>query len=395
MYKSKRKLFSAASMAMMLAFLFITPVTATACGEEPQSLLSLYLQSDLIVLAEHDGSRVLKTESEDEYGSWVETAYDLRVIKVLKGPDGLETVLFTSHDFHPKPDENMPATDEMVGEHEPYEDYYVDLNAIRPGDKHLYFLVKNEESGDYTLTDYASAVKDVSGKYEIYEKSINGLREISASKDNQMEMLAEWLVSSIEEPETRDDAMGDLAEAFFSLIYDEETEDADVAPDGTAVIKEADLKFDESFNLYSSNIAAKLTDSQKYRISTVFYQRLQEAWFAPEPEYAGFGIGVILASFDRAGIAMYAYNMYSNVDSADSERKQIIMAFLTEVVEDENLSNLYTEFVNLDYEFESEEEKTEELSKVIAARKARLLDKFNRRFETLMAGNFGALGPVA
>ncbi len=375
MFRSSQKLYSASLIAVLFVFLFIAPKTARACAEEPQTLLSLYLQSDLIILAEYEGNRIIKQEEESEYGSWVEVGHNLRIVKILKGPAGLETVSFANHEFRPVPNANPTEEEPTEGEH-PYDETYVDISKIQSGDQHLYFLTKFEEANSYGLADYASAVKDVRGKLEIYETSINDLNEISASKENQLEKLAEWLVKAVEEPETRDDAIGDLAQSFYN--YGEEVEDAETPVPA----------FDKNFSIYYSKIDKILTDAQKSRISSVLYQMLSESWFAQQPEYANYGIAFILKSFDHSSVAVYSYNMYQNIDKSDPERKKIVMGFLTEVVEDEGLREIYYSFMDTEYEPEAKEPKTAEELEAKAELKENLLKKFDQRFEVMMARNF-------
>jgi hypothetical protein len=375
MFRSSQKLFSASLIAVLFVFLFIAPSTARACAEEPQTLLSLYLQSDLIILADYESNRIINQEEESEYGSWVEIGHHLRVVKILKGPAGLETVSFSNHEFRPAPN-TEPTVEEPSEEYHPLDGSYVDMAKIRSGEQHLYFLTKIEDTNSYGLADYASAVKDVRGKFEIYETTINDLNEISASKENQLERLAEWLVKAIEEPETRDDAISDLTQSFYN--YDEEIEGAET-PVQT---------FDENFSIYSSKIDKVLTESQKSRISSVLYQLLSESWFAPEPEYANYGIAFILKTFDRSRAAVYSYNMYRNIDKSDAERKKMVMGFLTEVVEDEGLRDIYYSLMDIDYESETKEAQTAEELKAEAELKANLLKNFDERFEVMMARNF-------
>lgn len=377
MFKSSQKIVSAVLIAFLFVFLFITPNSTKACEDAPQTLLSLYLYSDLIILAELDSSNIIKREDEGEYGYSVEIERNLRIIQILKGQPNLKNVSFTNYEFRENPNAQV-SSDEMMEIDHSYYDRYVDISTIKSGDKYLFFLTKDEENNKYVLTDYSSAVKDVSGKIDIYEKSIAELKAISESKENQMQMLAEWIIKSIEEPETRQDGIRDLSESFYSLEYGEEN----------AETQNKLPVFDKTFTLYESKISETLTDSQKSRISGVLYPMLQEAWFSQKPQYVHYGIASILGSFNRSRLAIHSFNMLKSVDKKDSERKEIIMSFLTDVVGDTDLSEIYYEFARVSSESNSNNAKTAAELKAQNALKAELLKKFDKRFELMFNRNF-------
>jgi hypothetical protein len=377
MFKSSQKIFSAVLIAFLFIFLFITPNSTKACEEEPQSLLSLYLYSDLIVLAEIDSSNIIKREDESEYGYSVQIERNLKIIQILKGQPSLKNVSFVNYEFRENPNAQI-SSDEMMDIDHSFYDRYVDISKIKSGDKYLFFLTKDEENKNYVLTDYNSAIKDVSGKLDIYEKSVAELKAISESKEGQMERLAEWIVKSIEEPETRQDGISDLSESFYSLEYVEENADKQNKP----------FVFDKTFTMYESKIAQTLSDSQKSRISGVLYPMLQEAWFSSKPQYVHYGTAVILGSFNKSRLAIYSYNMLKSVEKKDTERKQIIMGFLIDVVGDTDLSEIYYEFSRITSESDSKKAKTTEELKAYNALKVDTLKKFDKRFEMMLYRNF-------
>lgn len=377
MFKSSQKVFSAILIAFLFVFLFITPNSTKACEEEPQTLLSLYLYSDLIILAELDSSNIIKREDESEYGYSVQIERNLKIIQILKGQPNLKDISFVNYEYRENPNAQV-SSDEMMETDHSYYDRYVDISKIKSGDKYLFFLTKDEENKNYVLTDYNSAVKDVSGKFDIYKKSIAELTAISESKENQMQRLAEWIVKSIEEPETRQDGIRDLSESFYSLEYVEENAEEQIKP----------AVFDKTFTLYESKIAETLSDSQKSRISGVLYPMLQEAWFGEKPQYVHYGIASILGSFNRSRLAIHSFNMLRSVDKKDSERKEVIMSFLTDVVGDTDLSEIYYEFARVSYKLKQEKPKTTKELKAQNALKIELLKKFDKRFELMLNRNF-------
>lgn len=377
MFKLSKFLYTTVTMCLVTAFLLLVPSSVSACEEEPQTLLSLYLNSDLIVLANYEGNKSVKREEGDEYGYGVEIERNLSIVHMLKGQADIKNVSFTNYEYHINP--NSPAI-----EVEPMESYdlhnsgYVNIEEIKIGSKYLFFLTKNEDSGSYTLTDYMAAVKDVNGKYDIYETSINELKAISETKENQAERFTEWIVKSIEEPETRRDGISDLSTGLYAVTYAEENSDVQNKP----------FVFDKNFDIYESKFANHLNDSQKQRISSILYPMLQEAWFSSKPEYAQYGIENILGSFNRSRLAVYSYNMLKSIDKKDSERQKIIMSFISNVVIDSELSDVYYNFVKIDDEINSKDTKTAEELKVKNVLRNNLLKNFDKRFEFMLQRNF-------
>jgi hypothetical protein len=381
MFKSTQILFSATLIAFLFIFLFITPYSARACAEEPQTLLSLYLNSDVIILADYESAKILEKEDTTEYGYWQKLQSTLKVLRIFKGQKDLEKVSFIKHEYHSL--ETTPAeSDELSEDYDSEYETEVNVEDIKPGDRYLFFLTKDQEDGEnYVLTDYMSGVKDVSGKLDVYEKSLNELRSISESKENQNARLIEWLVKSIEEPVTRQDGINDLAESFYSMNYAPEEENSEEPNEPTPL--------DENFSINLSQVAKNLSDSQKYRISSVLYSMLQQSWFSPKPEYANYGIAAILGSFDKPQLAIYSFSMLRNIDEQDFERRKMVMSFISDVIGDEDLNSVYYEFMDIDYELTSSENKktTEEL-KVINEKRNTLMKNFDKRFEFMMARNF-------
>lgn len=371
MLKQSRIIFSATFVAVLLFSLFIAPDSAKACGEPPKTLISLYLESSLIVLAKVDGNKIVKVE-EDEYGTWTELERNLTIIKTLKGRTNLKTVSYTDSDYVSK-----------SGDSAEYAEYDEDMDfvKVKVGEEYLFFLTKYEEGGKDSLTDYVSGVKNVEGKLDVYEKNLDELKQIFETKENQTVNLVEWIVKSLEKPEFRDDAIQDLSSSFWAM-NDEYTSD-----------EEQNLIIEEKyFNTYSPIIAENLSDSQKSRISTVLYSELQNAWFAQEAAYPNYGISPILAGIDKSQTVLYGYNMLQNVAENDSARKRVIMDFISIAIGDENMSSVYYKYIGLDEKTSPENIKEKPLTaeelKANEAAKENLLNEFNKRFELLFANNF-------
>jgi hypothetical protein len=340
MLRKSRLYFSAVLAALVLVSL-LTTANVKACEEEPQSFLSLYMNSDLIVIARYDSESAPKKTDESEYGYTLETERKLVLTKIFKGAQDLKSVSFAYSTYVPNPDQNASEGDEHEGESE----HSFNLSKIKMGGEYLFFLTKDKETGAYSVTDYVSGVRELGKNRSFYEKNLSELERIAAAKENQYELLTEWIVKSIENEESRLDGISDLAESFNMVNYQDE--EGKFKGKGPFVYIPED-----GYGIYTIGVASHLTDSQKTRISGVLYPMLQDAWFAEKPEYANYGIAAILGGIDKSRLALYTYSAMQSVDKKDVERRRVIGEFLTSAVGDEAFSNLYYEISELETKIE-------------------------------------------
>jgi hypothetical protein len=334
MLRKSRLYFSAVLSALVLASLLLT-ANVKACEEEPQTLLGLYMNSDLIVVAKFESETAPQKTNESEYGYSLDTERKLVFTKIYKGGNALKSVSIPYSTYVPNPNQKYEVDEEESAEHE------FDLSKIKMGGEYVFFLRKDKETGVYNVTDYVSGVRETGKKLASLEKNLNEIQQIVAAKENQYELLTEWLVKNIENKDSREDAISDLAEAFYGQTYQED--DEKFKGKGPFVYLEED-----GYGVYTVGVAKHLTQSQKDRISAVLYPMLQEAWFAEKPEYANYGIAGILSGIDKSRLALYTYNAMQSVNKTDVERRKVIGEFLTSAVNDEGFSNLYYEISELD-----------------------------------------------
>ena len=379
MLRKSRLYFSAMLASLVLASLLMT-ANVKACEDAPLTLLSLYMNSDLIVIAKYDSESEPKKSNEDEYGHSLESERKLVFTKVFKGQEDLKSVSFAYSQYVPKPGQD---NSEMEEDSHNYENYF-DMSKIKIGGEYLFFLNKNKEDGKYHVTDYLSGVKEIDKNLSFYEKNLSELEQIASAKENQYELLTEWIVKSIENTESREDAIGDLAESFYGLSYQEE--DAQLKGKGPFVVTE------EGYGIFTVGVARHLTPAQKERVSAVLYPMLQEAWFAEKPQYVNYGISAILGGINKSRLAIYAYNAMQSVGKNDFERRRIIGEFLTDSIGDEGFSNLY--YAIMELETKIDEAKTvntpqgrKQLKDLNLLRETKLKE-FDKRFKFLLGRNF-------
>lgn len=386
MVRKSRLYLSVMCAALVLMSLLITS-NARACEEPPQTLLSLYMNSDLIVLAKYENDGESKKSYEDEYGYTLETNRNLSLSKIFKGQTDLKSVSFIYSQYESKAQPNAETNSEVAPVEQEYDNHesenYFDLSKIKIGGEYLFFLKKDAETGNYNVTDYVSGVRDAGKNMAFYEKNFGELEKIAAAKENQHAILTEWIVKNVENSETRNDAIRDLSESFYGLNAD--SEDPIYKQAGPFVVN-------DGYGVYTVGVAKHLTQAQKARISAALYPVLQQAWFAETPQYADYGISAILGGINKSQLAIYAYNAMQSVGKDDIERRNMIMGFLIDTINDETLSKIYYDYSEVNYKIdEAKKLETPEAKlqvKTLTATKENLLKDFDKRFKFLNGRNF-------
>lgn len=379
MFRKSRLYFSAVLSALVLASLLLT-ANVKACEEEPQTLLGLYMNSDLIVVAKFESESTPKKTDESEYGYSLETERKLVFTKIYKGQKDLKSISFAYSTYVPNPNQNVSEGDEEEHgvEHE------FDLSKIKLGGEYVFFLTKNKENGEYFVTDYVSGVRETGKNLSSLEKNLNELGQIVAAKENQYELLTEWIVKAIENKDSREDGISDLAESFYGQTYQEE--DEKFKGKGPFVYIEED-----GYGVYTVGVAKHLTQAQKDRVSAVLYPMLEAAWSAEKPEYVNYGIAGILGGIDKSRLALYTYDALQSVDKNDVERRRIIGEFLTSAVGDEGFSNLYYEISELDTKIDEAKGVNTPMGrkqlKDLTVQKAAKVRELDRQFKVLFGNN--------
>lgn len=346
-----QRAFAAAAFFVLLFSAFVLPETVSArtkrCPVEiPDSLLTLYLKSDLIVVASLKSEKVLKMTQEYDYGSYYNVEKILDIDETFKGQK-LDAAAYEISEYKPKNSDASEATADGENEY-----------SLKSGEKALFFLVKDAEGGNYKLAHYSAAIKQLNGAdLHLYEKRIKELKSILAKNKDQHARLAEWLVRLIEEPATRDEGVRDLLASFTHSDYETEyveevtdvKENADEQPQPSAEAKieeTADRKpvaIDKDFRTANApEIAAALTDSQKARVSNVLFtvlnNDLTKLNSAEDEEYASpdYELIKLVACWDKQNFAM---NLFANLQSADRgnhRRTTYLMNAIAYFLDDDN-----------------------------------------------------------
>ena len=126
MLRKSRLYFSAVFSALVLASLLLT-ANVKACEEAPLSFLSLYMSSDLIVVAKFESESKPQKTNEDEYGYSLESQRKLAFTKIFKGSEDLKSVSITYSDYVANPNKDTSEMEE--DEHEMEHDF--DISKIK------------------------------------------------------------------------------------------------------------------------------------------------------------------------------------------------------------------------------------------------------------------------
>ena len=324
-------------------------VSARSCpAEAPDSLLTLYLESDLIVVASIESEKVLKMTNEYDYGSYFDVEKNLDVSDTLKGQKK-DRAAYVISQYKPKNPENTADDSGKTDDSEAYPGI---------GNKALFFLVKNAENNSYELADYSSAIKKLNDEdLSIYLKRIKELKKISEAKKNQLVKLTEWLVRLVEEPITRDEGMSDLQASFMALEYEQEEPEKPEASseeknvEGETAEQEVSAKEpifpDKNFRAENtSEIAKLLTDSQKDRLSNVLsysinnhLAKLNDAKNEERinPDYELISL---VGRWNKTYLAMNSFAILQNTGNSNSRKTSYLLNFVAHLLNDEKLYSI-------------------------------------------------------
>ncbi len=356
------------TVGVLISTVAFTPSKAQACPIRiPSTLLSLYLQSDLIVVADLENENETKRTSETKHGYYANLERSLRISKILKGNREDASVSYKTFEYRSKARTKKNGLGLRRGMFGRF-GYGIPLTI---GNQYLFFLRKNGEN--YNLADDMASVKKIDASFEIYEERIDKLESIVANKDNQVENLTEWLVKGVEEPLTR---WGSIQDIYSSSNY--------LESELRYPKNRRDQKFvlGKGFRAYTSAIAKSLTDSQKARISAVLNASIQESWFGEKAERVDYRLVRIVRGWDKIGLATNAFTVLQGLDDSNLEKKKLVMEFISNIADDNKLRNSYYQHSS----FRNGGSKQTQIRN--AAMRLKKLNEFNTRFQFLLMRNF-------
>lgn len=222
-----RFLFSAGAVFVLVISMCLLPQTAAArrCPvKEPETLLSLYQNSDAIYVAAFDkvvDGEILET-TEDYTSLKIEKHFT--ITSALKGPS---RKFFTLEDRDYRYKAAAPEPGEEAEEEYDEDDSSAELKS---GDTLLLFLKKAEDIEEdeentkapaaMELTDYRDGIKKLSvEEIGVYEARIKDLNSIFSDKKVSDSRLLEWLIRCAEDPATRWEGTYELLQSVRNLEW--------------------------------------------------------------------------------------------------------------------------------------------------------------------------------
>lgn len=259
-----RILISATAIFVLVFSTLVTPLSVSACEEEPPStLLALYEASDAIYVATYRKVEDVETLETGEDYTRVQIRKHYDISSTLRG-ENRKMVALEEEDYRYK------TTDEAG---EPVTDEHAEwLSEIaQPGDRVILFLKKGEDGKTLAPAHYRDAVKKMTAEdLATYEKRIGELNGIFAKAKNRDAEIVEWLIRLIEDPVTRWEGASELARGFETIEWQEEAAKQDQpepasGEDEPATGEETEAVVERDVTKY----ARLLTPEQKQRISAV------------------------------------------------------------------------------------------------------------------------------
>ena len=301
----------------------------------PDSLLTLYLKSDLVVVAAISSEEVLEMTQDYDYGSYYDVRKTLKIADTLKGQD-VEYASFHTTEFKSKPTENSEEDAEEI----------VERTSV--GDKDLFFLSKDDETNKYALADGVSGLKKLENSdLDVYKKRIEELKEILTDEKNQLENLTEWLITLVENPVTRHEGTIDLEGSFSNLNYEAEDE-KDAEESKEPVVVDKDFRAGDT-----SAIAKLLTGAQKERLTGVLLFSMNEQLAQLDnltgkedeeeisPDYALINL---VGNWDRIYPAMVAFAHLQNAGGSNPRKVSYLFDAINFHLDDEQLYSIVSDY---------------------------------------------------
>ncbi len=309
----------------------------------PDSLVSLYMKSDLVIIGDVKSEKVEKTLSISDSYTTTLIKKTIQVSKTLKGLPSPNVALYQTNYVYKQGENEINEFAINDGE---------EIINYKVGDKAIFFL-KKDENAQLRATDYNGIKILNDADLSIYEKRIKELNAIVKLKKNQAENFAEWLVKCAEEPATHWEGVYELNRSFNILDYEKEEaeEAAKEAKDNESNNEE--VKDEEVVEMFSKNsftntseIAKVLTDSQKERLTTIFFNSVNQKLYAQTNDSMpdNWELVRLISNWDKQRIILYVYSQLQNAHSNNAENATYLMSTLCNIIEDNELYEFYRSY---------------------------------------------------
>jgi hypothetical protein len=378
-----RSFLSAAAIFVLLFSGFFLPASVSARSrcpvKEPETLLSLYQNSDSIYIATFDKTVDGEvTESTADYTS-LKINKHFSISSTLKG-ESRKFVAIEDTDYRYK---NITETPEVPEMDEESEDPEASVE-LKPGDTLLLFLRDGEEEDDEEaspqLTDYRDGTKKLSmEEIGVYEARIKELNDIFSAKKVDEASIVAWLVRCAEDPVTRWEGTFELLQSFQSMEWREqaaeerkariargepveeeavETETPNEEAVETEMANEEGEEEEEVRKNVDSSVFAKLLDAnQKQNLANLLLDRPAPAADDKDTKIKQIaGDAELLELVKRWGDSRLVVFLLDRLRANSSEPyiASQTMTTISEILDDEKIKEIAGEYNQIAYEAEEE-----------------------------------------
>ncbi len=302
----------------------------------PQTLLDLYRNSDLIVVAEAGQSVPVERDGESKL---LKTT--LRVASVLKGDSGTRTVPL-------------------------YHWMYDDIGLqFKPGERRLVFLDRRRSDEGkplegFELADWGRSIKPADdAALAVYQQRLQELARLLERKDASPAELAEWLVQLAEHPLTRQDGVQQLLENSWIVERQNQDEQTPTEADEETVSDETE----EAEEAAEESTGNEEADEQEKEYERLRHQHEQEAIkvieaLTPEHKNRLAGLLFSIESFSEEDLPLaqlisnlgderltpYLIAQLQKVSNEAPRIAETLTSLLAENLEDEDLRRVAGEY---------------------------------------------------
>lgn len=214
-----RSLFSAGAIFVLVLSMCLLPQTVAArrCPvKEPETLLSLYQNSDAIYIATFDKTVEGEVIEKNEDYTSIAINKHFTISSTLKG-ESRKFFILEDRDYRYQslvvnviPEAEASSTEqagdgeESIEPESVEEDEEESQTELKSGDTLLLFIKNAEEGESARLTDYRDGIKKLPmEKIGVYEARIKDLNSIFSAKKISEQRILEWLIKCAEDPVTR------------------------------------------------------------------------------------------------------------------------------------------------------------------------------------------------
>lgn len=283
-----RSLLSACSIVVLVLPSIFFPTKTQACPIKlPETLLSLYRNSDAIYVARFskvDDEKIIE-RSETRTVATVMKHFDIS--SALKGEP---RKLFSLEERDYRYNDGQPEI--RSGDVEEQDDADTDAlyrrPNLKPGDTVLLFVKETaNEDGTKTLglADYRDAIKKMSTeRLAAYEARINELNSLfSGKKAPAAAAILEWLIHCTQDPLTRWEGAFELQQSYEAMVWqdrqekeeaEEEAKQSDQSEEPTDSTEATEAASDPNENVTTEQVAEEEIQSDSEEIDNATYARL-------------------------------------------------------------------------------------------------------------------------